>query len=172
MKSDIEKLMNGDSAFSGASREAEETLRLIAGLPAPKGLEDRVHMALRAAPRRGRVLAWREPLTRRNSWLRAAAAAAIAFAVAGGGWSVYLQVQPRQPAAKVVPLAPHPATTGGFDGASAMRTPQTLNGPVLTHAVKPHLMTSKNAKKSSASASQQPNEGKKAETQAAISPAK
>ena len=53
------------AAVSGSiSSSAEETLRLIASLPAPAGLEDRVHAALRAAPRRGRVLAWPEASTR------------------------------------------------------------------------------------------------------------
>ena len=56
------------------SSSAEETLRLIASLPAPAGLEDRVHAALRSAPHGaparglragvaswGRVLAWPKP---------------------------------------------------------------------------------------------------------------
>ena len=60
-----------NSATSGP-QTGDETLRLIARLPAPKGLEDRVHAALRAAhatslqqpasgagiENRGRVLAW------------------------------------------------------------------------------------------------------------------
>ena len=37
---------------------AEETLRLIATLPAPAGLEDRVKAGLRSAPRRGTVISW------------------------------------------------------------------------------------------------------------------
>ncbi len=50
MSSNPQNPMNADSG--------EDTLRLIASLPAPAGLEDRVHKALRAAPRSGRVLAW------------------------------------------------------------------------------------------------------------------
>ena len=77
---------------------ADETLRIIAGLPAPAGLEERVHAVLRAAPRRGRVLAWPEALRPQSSWMRTAAAAAIVFVVAGGGWGVYMHVEQNQPA--------------------------------------------------------------------------
>ena len=67
----------------------EATLRLIAGLPAPAGLEERVHRALRAAPREsqgaGRVLAWparfRAKAVLESNWMRATAAAAIVFVV-------------------------------------------------------------------------------------------
>ena len=46
-----------DSISASVFTSAEETLRLIANLPAPDGLEDRVHAALNAMPRRSRVLA-------------------------------------------------------------------------------------------------------------------
>jgi len=50
-------------AVSGSSSSsAERTLRLIASLPAPAGLEDRVYTALRSVPRTGRVLAWPKTL--------------------------------------------------------------------------------------------------------------
>jgi hypothetical protein len=112
--------------------EAEETLRLIAQLPAPEGLEGRIHYKLRAASPEARVLAWPLPASTGREWMRAAAAAAIAFVIAGGGWGVYSRVQPRT--AGPMMLAPH-GTPGGFAGANAVRTPQTINGPVLTGPV-------------------------------------
>jgi hypothetical protein len=108
----------------------EETLRLIASLPAPQGLEDRVQAALHSAPRTARILDWPAALGPQSAWLRAAAAAAIVFVVAGGGWGVYSHVQQGHPARVIVQPAPGPAA-GGFSGAGAMRTPQTLNGPVV-----------------------------------------
>jgi hypothetical protein len=116
--------------------EAEATLRIIASLPAPKGLEDRVNAALKNGARTGKVLAWPTALGQRQGWMhsavaRGAAAAAIVFIVAGGGWSVYSRVQPAaQP--KVIAM-PRIAAPGGFSSAGTMRVPQTLNGPVLAH---------------------------------------
>ena len=117
-------------ASANANESAEATLRLIAALPAPEGLEDRVQAALNRAPRAARVLAWPTMLRPQAGSLRAAAAAAIVFVVAGGGWAVYLRVQPAlQSGAKAAPL--HVASpSAGFSSAGAMRTPQTLNGPV------------------------------------------
>jgi hypothetical protein len=116
--------------------EAEETLRLIAGLPAPEGLEDRVHLALAKAPRMGRILRW--PLSASHDWMhgalaRGAAAAAIVCVVAGGGWEVYSRVQPA-PAPRVI-VMPHVIAPGGFSSANAIRTPKTLNGPTLKHPI-------------------------------------
>jgi hypothetical protein len=111
---------------------AEATLRLIASLPAPVGLEDRVKAALQSAPRQGRVLAWPKALNPQSDWMRTAAAAAIVFVVAGGGWGVYthvLNVQQGQPAKVIV--MPRGLQQGGFSGAGAMRTPQTLPGPTV-----------------------------------------
>jgi hypothetical protein len=124
---------------SGAG-EAEETLRIIAGLPAPEGLEDRVAAALRGVPRTARILPWPAVLAPTRRWMkssmaRSAAAAAIVFVVVGGGWGVYTRVQPVQ-APRVVAM-PRVAAPGGFSSAGAMRTPQTLNGPVLAHPVTP-----------------------------------
>ena len=97
------------SATASASSPAEETLRLIASLPAPKGLEERVQTALDAAPRRGQVLAWPRTLRPESSWMRSAAAAAIVFVVAGGGWGVYTRVEQSQPAKVIVMPARMPA---------------------------------------------------------------
>jgi hypothetical protein len=61
--------------------------------------------------------------------MRGAAAAAIVFAVAGGGWSIYTRVQPSQPGKVIV--MPRSGSPGGFSGAGAIRTPETLHGPVV-----------------------------------------
>jgi hypothetical protein len=124
---------NPNTSAPGAG---EETLRLIANLPAPADLENRVHAALRAAPRRGRVLAWPSVLTPQSSWMRTAAAAAIVFVVAGGGWGVYTHVEQSQPA-KVIVMPPRVVTSGGFSGAGAIRTPDTVPGPILVQPVTP-----------------------------------
>jgi hypothetical protein len=118
----------------------EETLRLIAGLPAPAGLEERVHKALRVAPRRARVLAWPERLRAKtvleSNWMRAAAAAAIVFVVVGGGWGVYSRVQPGQ-AGKVLVMPQRMPSSGGFSGAGAKRTPATILGPKVREQATP-----------------------------------
>jgi hypothetical protein len=120
---------NGFSKDSGAG-QAERTLRLIASLPAPDGLEDRVKAGLRSAPRGARILAWSQPFTPNAGWLRAAAAAAIVFVVAGGGWGIYSRVQPGQPSAGST--VPHLGASGGFSEGGAVRRPQTLDGPVVS----------------------------------------
>ena len=123
-------------SVSGEPPSFEETLRLIARAPVPQGLAERVQLrldgSLAAGPRKSRVLAWPEALNPGSSWMRAAAAAAIVFVVLGGGWGVYSRVQPVSPSRVAAPL-PHVAAPGSFSNAGAMRTPQTLNGPVLTH---------------------------------------
>jgi hypothetical protein len=119
---------------------AEETLRLIARLSAPEGLEERVQAGLRAATStaslRARILRWPEALRVENAWMqnlaRAAAAAAIVAVVVGGGWGISSRVQPNQPSSAIA-VPPHGNSQGGFSSAGAMRTPQTLNGPVVAH---------------------------------------
>ena len=124
------------SSQNAVSGDAEATLRLIASLPAPQGLEDRIQAGLRSAPRCARVLHWPGAMLpsngRAGNLMRGAAAAAIVFVVAGGGWGVYSRVQP-SPAAKVIVMPARSGAAGGFSNAGAMRTPQTLNGPVLKH---------------------------------------
>ncbi|UWZ84180.1 hypothetical protein [Occallatibacter riparius] len=112
---------------------ADETLRLIATLPAPDGLADRVQARLAAAPRRPFLLS--SFGFSRNGWmfspvLRGCAAAAIVVLVAGGGFTIYSRVQPA-PTAKVMEMPTRIGPNGGFSNAGAMRTPDTLNGPVL-----------------------------------------
>lgn len=125
---------SNDSGDGSGVSPAETTLRLIASLPAPEGLEDRVRAGLVAAPRLGRILAWPRTRTQASGWVRSAAAAAIVFVVAGGGWGIYSRVQPGQPA-RVMALPPHGSASGGFSSSGAMRTPQTLNGPVVANPV-------------------------------------
>jgi hypothetical protein len=116
---------------------AEETLRMIASLPAPAGLEDRMKAGLRAAPQRGKVLAW--PFRSAGGWkqtagMRVAAAAAIVLAVAGGGWKVFSHIQIAPvPSALVEPQLPNGA--GRFSTAGAMHVPQTVEGPVVAAPV-------------------------------------
>jgi hypothetical protein len=131
MNSNPHDPVTSDSVLRALSSPEEEILRWIASLPAPEGLEERVHTALRAAPRRGRVLAWPMALRPESSWLRTAAAAAIVFVVAGGGWGVYTRVQHSQPA-KVIVMPPRMPGAGGFSGAGAVRAPETLPGPTVT----------------------------------------
>ena len=119
-----------DSVSAYGPGTAEATLRLIAKVPAPEGREDRIQASLAAASRTARVLLWPVALRPDHSWMRAAAAAAIVFVVVGGGWGVYSRVQPgMQAGGRVVPIrVASPAS--GFSSAGAMRTPQTLNGPI------------------------------------------
>jgi hypothetical protein len=142
-------------------RSMDETLRMIARMPAPEGLEERVKAGLQLAETPGRVLAW--PATRRaktvsapgmgatnmdapsvwvrSGWARGAAAAAIALVVAGGGWGIYTRVAPEQ-SAKTGPL-PAAQPSGTFSESGAMRRPLTLAGPKVAEpvAVKPLAQT-------------------------------
>ncbi len=128
------KTLDRNIFVSGSgSGEFEETLRLIARLSASEGLEERVQAGLRTAASkasgRARILLWPQALWVQNL-ARAAAAAAIVAVVVGGGWGISSRFQPTQPSSAIaVPL--HSANQGGFSSAGAMRTPQTLNGPVV-----------------------------------------
>ena len=121
---------------SAGAVAAEETLGLLAKLPAPEGLEDRVKAGLRPAPRRRMVIAW--PLSSsdwmRSTGMRAAAAAAIVLAVAGGGWGVYSHIQVAPvPSALVEPQLPNGA--GRFSTAGAVHVPRTVEGPTVAAPV-------------------------------------
>lgn len=128
-----------ENGLRAPASEAETTLRLVATLPAPEGLVDRVQDGLRTAPR-GHLLEWPTALLP-GAWmmspaLRCAAAAAIVCIVAGGGWRIYSHVQtPAAPTANVVVMPARVGAHGAFSSAGAMRTPDTLAKPVLTHAV-------------------------------------
>lgn len=113
--------------------ELDATLRFIASVPVPEGLEERVHATLRAAPRGARLLAWPTALRPQAAWLgsgwaRTAAAAAIVFVVAGGGWGVYLRL-PHSPKVVTMPATPK----AGFSSAGAIHTPDSIQGPVITN---------------------------------------
>jgi hypothetical protein len=139
----------GNSGFGFSLNEArspaEETLRLIASLPAPEGFAERVEAGLRLAPRsvsvRARILAWPVALRLDHAldqpWLRTAAAAAIVAVVAGGGWGISARFQPPPPASAVT-LPPRVSAPGGFSSAKAMRTPQTLIGPTVADLAAAH----------------------------------
>ncbi len=126
--------LTGENSVVGRSSpgDFESTLRMIARLSAPEGLEERVQAGLRTAPATdtARILAW--PTARRlgAAWMRTAAAAAIVAVVIGGSWGVYSRVQPVEPA-RAIANPPRISTQGGFSSAGAMRTPQTLNGPTV-----------------------------------------
>ena len=115
-----------------ALKELEATLHLLAKLPAPAGLEDRLFTGVMAAPRKERLFEWPRPLSARD-WVRGIAAAALVLAVGGGGWGIYAHVQPNEPAQGI--LATHPMFhPGGFSSADMIRRPQTLKGPVVKKA--------------------------------------
>ncbi len=134
------KVSFSKSESRSSCEPVDQTLRLIAGLPAPEGLVDRVQAGLKRAPRTGRILSWSNPGNAAGGWMsssmaRGAAAAAIVCVVAGGGWRVYSRVQPA-PTAKVIVMPPVVIQSGsGFSPAGAKRVPQTLQGPVLKHPV-------------------------------------
>jgi hypothetical protein len=118
-------------AGEGTRLDAEETLRLVAELPPPEELTDRVHARLQAAQiapsRRGFWSYWL-PAQR----FQFAAAAALALAVAGSTWAVYRQHPQPGPAAQTShPASPSAASSsqpaGGFGTAGTVRVPPTLN---------------------------------------------
>ena len=123
---------NGSGArgtADAALKDLDATLHLLAKLPVPAGLGDRVFAGVLRSPRKGRVLTWPQPLYARD-WVRGIAAAALVIAVGGGGWGIYEHVQPNEPAR--VEAAPQPVFhPGGFSSAEMIRRPQTLNGPVV-----------------------------------------
>ena len=143
--------MNGTPHHPGGneSDSFEATLQVIAHVPVPEGIEERVHAALAAAPPQARVWPWSSPWAE-GSWtavcMRAAAAAAIVVVVAGGGWGVYTRVQHQTGKVVIVPAGAGMPAAGGFSSAGAIRTPQTVQGPVLTTAQKKRPVKSAVAK--------------------------
>ena len=120
---------------NAGATDAEETLRLIASLPAPEGIEDRVKSGVRAAYRQARVMSWPDASQNKAGWtqvsaMRAAAAAAIVLVVAGGGWEVYSHIRLAAAPDRRRGTAAH---RGGrrSSAAAARRTPKTLDGPVI-----------------------------------------
>jgi hypothetical protein len=112
---------------AGLPGEADATLRLIAALPEPEGLVERVQGAVRADALRGgaRVVEWPVRQNAGRGWLRGAAAAAIVSVVAGGAWWIYAGAAGAAGGSAVAaPVHVRPA--GGFANAGAMHTPDTV----------------------------------------------
>jgi hypothetical protein len=117
---------------STSVEQAEETLRLLARLPSPQGLEERLQARLQATAgaAQPRVLRWPVALRLESAWLRMAVAAVIVAVVVGGAWVVSSRLQPAQPA-QAISIPPHEGAQSGFSSAGAMRTPQTLDRPIV-----------------------------------------
>ncbi|HEV2133280.1 MAG TPA: hypothetical protein VGR47_03375 [Terracidiphilus sp.] len=167
---------NANGSHSPASADAtlkdlDSTLRLLAKLPIPAGMEDRVFAGVLASPRKAKVLEWPQPLHARD-WVRSVAAAAIVLAVGSGGWSIYAHVEQNQPASGIVATRPvFPA--GGFSSADMIRRPQTLNGPIVKKpetvtAEKPAAKLTSAQKPSRTIARQHPVKAKPVQTRSAV----
>jgi hypothetical protein len=74
-----------DLQSSDLTVTGEDTLRLIASLPAPEGLADRVQSGLHHAPPTGRVLNWRGPLRPSGNWMQSTMARGAAAGSRGQG---------------------------------------------------------------------------------------
>jgi len=69
--------------------------------------------------------------------------------VVGGGWGISSRFQPAQPSSAIaIPQRgagqvgqPGQVGQGGFSSAGAMRTPQTLNGPIVAAPAVAHPVT-------------------------------
>lgn len=124
------------SAEEIAEETTRETLRLLATMPAPQGLERRLLAKLGEQPQPGRVLRWpwRVQLAE-SGWMRAAAAALLVAVLAGGGWGIALLTRTAQQAGASRESV-RPGVGGeGFSTAGAMRTPETLKGPAVPMTV-------------------------------------
>jgi hypothetical protein len=118
---------------------AEETLRMVAQLPAPDGLSARVQASLRTAPQpTGSTFSgvfgfsgWMH-----STAMRTAAAAAIVCAVTGGGWQIYSHVQTSPAMQGVAVPARVDNGQGGFSTSGAIAKPDPLKAPVITHQVR------------------------------------
>ena len=116
------------------SVDAEETLRLVAQLPPPPDLPDRVHSRVHARiqqglaelPERGSFWSLWMPARR----LQFAGAAALALAVGVSVWTVSHAHRGNQVAVPVVNGAGNGTGTGTFGSADAKRVPPTLR-PIL-----------------------------------------
>lgn len=107
------------SAPKGLSFDPENTLRVLANLPPPSGLNDRVHRNLQgrqneAQPKR--VWFNSQPAMR----LQFVAGAILLVALAGGSWNLY------RTSHRAITAPPHIASPGSFGGAGAVTVPKTL----------------------------------------------
>lgn len=112
------------STYPQQSGDPEATLRLLAQLPPPNGLADRVHRSLANAPgpsaASGFWSLWR-PVHR----LQFAAAAVLVTAMAASSWTILASRHPATPATKAVAPAPAPQPSA-FSTAGAEHRPSTL----------------------------------------------
>jgi len=157
-----------NQSFGDPARKAEETLRLIASLPAPDGLAGRVQARLRSAPGTRSGLNWN--FRPANGWmfspaLRGLAAAAIVCVVAGGGWQIYSHVQPAPTARNQnVVLPARVGGNGAFSTGGAIARPDTLNGPVLAPAPQAENAVTHPAVKAAPPTSPAPKQAKQKKT--------
>lgn len=144
--------MNQPTPIRTELSQAEETLRLVAKLPAPAGLEARIQETLDAEPAHAKVLRWPAERSGGSEWRRGAAAAALVAAIFGGTWVVYSHVQPSA-SFRAVEM-PRVTGSGSFSNAGAMRTPQTLAVPAETapKPADPAVQQTPSAKKKAAPA--------------------
>ena len=136
------------AAVSGSiSSPAEETLRLIASLPAPAGLEDRVHAALR---RRAKVRAGSglgpEPET---DWMRTAAAAPLSLWLQAGWAGTSTSSTARTAPGKVIAI-PHGCSRAVSPGAAPYAQPQTCPARQTAYTVRTTARATQAAKKPAA----------------------
>jgi hypothetical protein len=139
--------------------QAEETLRLLAELPPPANLTDRVHRRLameKARPERRSFWSLWMPAQR----LQYAAAALLVVAVAGSTWSLYhghpqAEMKPGSHM-QTAPVLPSAASAGSFGSAGAERVPPTLNPIKVPPAPKKKPSASKVAKPSPKKLATQP----------------
>lgn len=113
------------------SRDAEETLRMVAKLPAPTGLEDRVQRRLNAEmlySEERRYSIWSLWMPGRK--LQFAAAGVLAAAVAISSWSVYhgqrMAANANAAAKQAAPAPAKSAAGNGFTPAGAVGVPHTI----------------------------------------------
>lgn len=124
------------SAEEVAEEMTRATLRLLATLPAPQGLETRLLAKLGDHPQPKRVLAWpwRVALAE-SAGMRAVAAALLVAVLAGGGWGIALLTRTVQQAGASRASVRSGMGGTGFSSAGAMRTPETLKGPAVPMTV-------------------------------------
>jgi len=143
---------------------ANETLRLIASVSPPQGLEERIHLRLRSArnaPKSSRF--WPGWNTGMSSPMRAgfAVAALVLAALVGGGWefhrinaaktAISASDARQAPAVSLTPVqAPAqvpPPSKSGFSTANSMRVPPTLNRLHVPPAPKKRIPARKTAQR-------------------------
>ena len=112
------------STYPQHDGDPEATLRLLAQLPPPHGLADRVHRSLAIAPDTAspqRFWSLWKPAHR----LQFAGAAVLVTAMAASSWTILASRHPATPAAKAVAPAPAPQPST-FSTAGAEHRPATL----------------------------------------------